>query len=459
MSARIAACAVVALIALAAACADEKTQPMAFGQGCGESTDAAPPVSAIPGSQHLAWADGNRVWALLPDCDEPYLAWEGDEPPLEISWSYDGQQLAFRVGDEVQVLRVDVAGVHATFDAAAYWWLPDGRLFVSNLGPVQGSVGSVADPASGTVQEVIAPATSGHLFAPAPDGSRIAYNYFEDCPPGAIPSGAPVDYECSTVWLSGVDGGGEHPVVSIADMIAALPEYVVPDQGIIAPVDMQWSSTGEWLVFRMCGISASLCMEQRCLFGVRADGSGLHYVDDNVGAVAWSPDGSRYVMVEERGRIYDAYPRRMIIRTPGPGEGTYISTDDVEDREPAWSPDGEVIAFTSSPPVRTPPCNVCAPEVPEQGIWTVRPDGSDRRQLTSSPDWGDVHPEWSRDSEWILFLRYGSEYVENEGFAHTELWLMRPDGADQHIVAELDGDVTDELSGGTLLAYDWWTGE
>ena len=65
--------------------------------------------------------------------------------------------------------------------------------------------------------------------------------------------------------------------------------------------------------------------------------------------------------------------------------------------EPAWSPDGQWIAFTS----------IRGTAGPGRGsIWIMRVDGSEKRQLTSHPDNGfDLHPTWSPDGQRIAFQR------------------------------------------------------
>ena len=50
---------------------------------------------------------------------------------------------------------------------------------------------------------------------------------------------------------------------------------------------------------------------------------------------------------------------------------------------PAWSPDGTRIAFAEYD------------DVAFADIWTTKPDGSDRRRFTNTPDLWDFRPRWA----------------------------------------------------------------
>jgi Tol biopolymer transport system component/uncharacterized protein YjdB len=96
--------------------------------------------------------------------------------------------------------------------------------------------------------------------------------------------------------------------------------------------------------------------------------------------------------------------------------------------EPAWSPDGQWIAFTQSR----------ATAGPGRGsIWIMRADGTAKRQVTLHPENGfDLHPSWSPDGRRIAFQRGGIavvtvatgevRYLGLPGTATTPSWS--PDG-------------------------------
>ena len=63
-----------------------------------------------------------------------------------------------------------------------------------------------------------------------------------------------------------------------------------------------------------------------------------------------------------------------------------------------------------------------------QDIYTMRPDGTDERQLTNlGPNSIAFWESWSADGRQIVFSEYPN-------FDVGELWLMNADGSDQHLL-------------------------
>jgi len=103
-----------------------------------------------------------------------------------------------------------------------------------------------------------------------------------------------------------------------------------------------YSPTGRWIAFLSGRVGRT------ALFVVRPDGTGVRRLTPrrlNAGHPSWSPDGRRIVfnsnIGQPNGRIWVIGRRGHGLRklTSGP--------DGVEDFEPAFSPDGRFIAFTS----------------------------------------------------------------------------------------------------------------
>jgi Tol biopolymer transport system component len=101
--------------------------------------------------------------------------------------------------------------------------------------------------------------------------------------------------------------------------------------------------------------------------------------------------------------------------------------NNIEERSPAWSPDGTRIVFS---------CRIGAatlPNAPFQ-ICMMNADGSDEQQVTNDPlqTGQDLTPSWSPDGQRIVFHRN----VPGQGF---QLWTMNPDGTDQMQITSTPG--------------------
>ena len=89
-------------------------------------------------------------------------------------------------------------------------------------------------------------------------------------------------------------------------------------------------------------------------------------------------------------------------------QGTWLTSGSRTWSNPDPSPDGQRVAFYSSP----------QPE----NLYIVRSDGSGLRQITSGTAFTDRVPRWSPDGRWIAFF--------SNRTGGYELWKIRPDGSD-----------------------------
>jgi Tol biopolymer transport system component len=118
------------------------------------------------------------------------------------------------------------------------------------------------------------------------------------------------------------------------------------------------------------------------------------------GAPSWSPDGRQIVYeestvfgAEEGGYGFDA--RMAIVRADGSGRRLLASPDFTYAADPAWSPDGSHIAFTTG-----------------EAVSLVAPDGTGYVQLydLKTPTLG-AEPAWSPDGKRLAFQDGGNLLV------------------------------------------------
>lgn len=105
-----------------------------------------------------------------------------------------------------------------------------------------------------------------------------------------------------------------------------------------------------------------------------------------------------------------------------------------DDKDPAWSPDGRQIAYTSFA------------DVVETSIWVMTDRGKDRTRLTG-PDSNDKNPAWSPDGTQIAFA--------SKRTGDWEIWVMDADGANPLQLTDMpDYDHEPAWSpDGTQIAY------
>jgi dipeptidyl aminopeptidase/acylaminoacyl peptidase len=104
---------------------------------------------------------------------------------------------------------------------------------------------------------------------------------------------------------------------------------------------------------------------------------------------------------EDNAGYLDRRRDHLYVFDVGSKKSTQVTSGDFDDTEPAWSPDGKSLAFTSNRSTPDPDRNY------NSDIWVVAADNTDKgarlTQVTTNPG-PDRQPAWSPDGKWITYI-------------------------------------------------------
>jgi Tol biopolymer transport system component len=181
-----------------------------------------------------------------------------------------------------------------------------------------------------------------------------------------------------------------------------------------------WSPDGEWIAFGLGGYLQNRKTKPAKLMIVRRDGTGARDLTGdslNAGFPSWSPDGKRIVY-----RVWGGNTWGLRILDLGDQSVKVLTSE--YDNLPFWSPDGSLITFTRKH------------EGNNFDIYTIRPDGTDLRQLTTTPA-NDAHAVWTADSKYLMWNSgmYGfkdeAALYDNTFQPYGAIFIMKADGSEK----------------------------
>lgn len=147
------------------------------------------------------------------------------------------------------------------------------------------------------------------------------------------------------------------------------------------------------------------------IYVMRPDGSQQTRVTNQPGldlSPAFSPDGERIAFAHGP----DGSQTIWVMNRDGSGLTQLTFSGDAGD--PDWSPDGTQIVFSNMP--------VCGPLWCGVGLFRINVDGTNLVQLTSATD---AFPSWSPDGQRIAFTRMVANYTT----CLWEIFVMNADGS------------------------------
>jgi dipeptidyl aminopeptidase/acylaminoacyl peptidase len=275
----------------------------------------------------------------------------------------------------------------------------------------------------------------------SPDGQFIAYT--------VTSTSLKDDKSLTRIWMV-ARGGGEAIPLTAEDVVSDHP---------------RWSPDGKFLAFLSSRKDAEGDDGKTQLYLLNRQGGEAMRLTDTIQDVddfVWSPDGKRMVLVlrdptpeeldaagakgkDDDGldkttscskkskaqrpwvidRLYfkedtvgylDRRRTHLYVFDVGSKTTKQVSSGDYDDSEPAWSPDGKLLAFSSNRSKPDPDATYAT------NIWIVSADNSDKganpTQLTTGLA-GDHQPAWSPDGKWIAFstqldpklFEYGTKHI------------------------------------------------
>ena len=229
----------------------------------------------------------------------------------------------------------------------------------------------------------------------SPDGARLVYANTE-------PDGT------EALWIVNANGSGATRLVDCADPCRWLD-------------DPAWSPDGASILYSRMSEQGGVSTGTLETVDVRT-GSTRIVLDSGTATrffagQRWSPDGTRIVLeyVRKVGPSADAEVDRvdlMIVDLAvSPPSLTQITDSDLWPATADWSPDGTEIVYSALP----------SADAENPDLFTVRPDGSGPRRLTTLAESGGVaiHPDYSQDGRSVLFFAYDGS-TDTAGLARVQ---------------------------------------
>ena len=354
----------------------------------------------------------------------------GDNDPV---WSPDGALIAFRrlIGTyrtEIFVVRPDGTGLaRLTRNRQAEEWLtwsPDSHRLAYSGAP-RGDVFVVSRRGGRSTRISRNSCGEGASWLTwSPRGGKLAFGGLNVRPDTELYSASPesgltrqLTHNC-TRWEANPSWSPNGTAIAYDDSSGLGPSDIFVRRGSqlrrlttdpARDIDPSWSPDGARLVFARHVRGGTPGESGYELFTVGANGGSMRRLTETAGdnlEPTWSPRGDEIAFISTRAQrgIY-------VLRADG-SESTLVVTGGVG--RPAWAPDASRIAFSL-----------------DDDIWTMRPDGSDRRRVTNRDGITDARdPAWSPDGRWIVFA---GDVDEGRGTAYG-LFVVAATGGPERLL-------------------------
>lgn len=264
----------------------------------------------------------------------------------------------------------------------------------------------------------------------APDGKSVVY--------AVQRVDAKTEKKYANLWTVATDGSAPARQFTYGDQVDTHP---------------RWSPDGQWIAFLSNRGDKEKPAQIYLIPFYGGEARALTRFEGSISTFAWSPDGKRLLMLarktdaealereqdEQKKKlgVVARHYNRLFYKLDGfgylPEERLHVWTVDVPDgacrqltdhpiydeRYPAWSPDGETIAFISNRSADPD----SAPD--HDDIYLMPAQGGAVRRI-ETPAGPKNHISFSPDGGWVA---YYAQEGEDEGFRNINLWVAPADGS------------------------------
>jgi Tol biopolymer transport system component len=386
-------------------------------------------------SVYLMRADGTglrRVSSSQPDICAGSPKWSADgkrvvfyELPVEQTWHARRPELVASATS--QIVSVDVS----TGDRIEHTSGPGLKLLPQFVTAKDIGYLAKGGPNEGLAYTGERAAVKGNMRSPvwSPDGTKVIYEKIDFAP---RPQDMPLyswdrnyEYRYTDVFpqlsrdgkLVVTEKDADSSIV-IMDRDGSNKERVFHAAGKGLAFAPSWSPDGQWIAFGFGAFFGDRHKTRAKIMMVRRDGTGAQDLTGDTphsGFPSFSADGKKIVY-----RVWGEKDYGLRILSLEDRSVQVLTTE--PDNLPGWSPDGSRIVFTR----RQADGNY--------DVFTIRPDASDLRRLTSSAA-VDGHAVWSTDGKHILWnsgmhgWRDEAALYENTFQPYAPIFMMNADGS------------------------------
>jgi len=239
---------------------------------------------------YITYTYRSEIWAVDPNDPANPISLGPSHGLTPIAWSRDGSRLLLAdrrlsraPGLEWELCVMNSDGSEKTLTSDGHSgrgsFSPDGTKVVFSRAADRGLY--VVDAKGGTPRLIAK--SEGYVGSPAwsPDGSRIAFTvYYEFGPKG----------QTFEIWTVNPDGIDPRLLVDLGQC-----------GGGGCSGGLAWSSDASMLAFHSLRDIPLGTLVVESIYVVRADGSGLHRINNDGFQPSWSPDGSRIAFLRDYG--------------------------------------------------------------------------------------------------------------------------------------------------------------